>query len=779
MNKRLFPSLLVVAVMFGLQPVAALSSEPAAEPVAPSSLVETGESAEIVAAPPDAVETTASDQPVIQVPAPVREVDLAVGSAKVPPATAGERPPARIIRGSDRMIAAPATPAAVAVANAGPPAALNFDRAPVAEVVHAVFGHILGVDYIVHEPLPGTITLATQSPIPPDQILLVIESVLQANGIAVAADSRGLYHVGTPAALRGIVSPPRVVQAGRLPPGAGTVIVPLQFIGAAEMAEILRPVAPAEAFVRVDTLRNLLILVGGRAQIEGWLELVSTFDVDILAGMSVGVFPLRHATVREVQAALQLMSPGASAAAAAPAAQGSGAPASAAGALGAPSQSPQAVQHPLFGALRILPIERINSILVVTPRAAYLDQAREWIERLDRPADGGDDVRLYVYPVQNGNAAHLAAVLGSLFGGGEGAATAQAESPVAPGLRSASAATTAPSAQTSSSGGSALPAAAGAAQASALTQASFASGARVVADPLNNAILIYGSRSEYDKIEAALRRLDLAPTQVLIEASIVEVTLRDELSYGLQWYFRDSTRGGLSGSGSFNPNTSGDIGPSQPGFSYTLTGPLGDVRAVLNALADKSLVRIISSPTLMVLDNHTAAIQVGDQQPVFTTETITDGGVRSQGIEYKDTGVDLSVTPSVNAGDTVTMSILQSVTDVGPIDSATQQRSFQRRQVASRVAVRSGDSVVLGGLIRENTTRGKGGVPILHELPLIGPLFGTTSENTGRTELLVIVTPRVIRSEDDARDVSRELRERMRGLQQIRLPAEEPQRTPQ
>jgi general secretion pathway protein D len=290
---------------------------------------------------------------------------------------------------------------------------------------------------------------------------------------------------------------------------------------------------------------------------------------------------------------------------------------------------------------------------------------------------------------------------------------------------------------------------------------------RIVGDDLNNAVLIYAPPAEFRKIQETLKRLDLPATQVLIEATIVEVTLADELQYGLQWYFTDSPRDGLRGTGQLNLNQQGGIGPLQPGFSYTLTNALGQVRAVLNALADKSLIRVISSPSLMVLDNHTAAIAVGDQQPIRSTESITEGGLRTTSIEYKDTGVLLTVTPSVNSGDVVSMNINQSVTDVGAIDTATGQRAFLQRQIGSRVAVRSGDALVLGGLIRDNTTGGSRGIPFLSSIPVLGALFGTKTQSVARTELLVVITPRVIRSAHDAREVSNEMRDRMRGFRSL------------
>jgi general secretion pathway protein D len=292
------------------------------------------------------------------------------------------------------------------------------------------------------------------------------------------------------------------------------------------------------------------------------------------------------------------------------------------------------------------------------------------------------------------------------------------------------------------------------------------SGVRVVADEENNALLIYATGKEFAKIEAALKRLDVVATQVIIEASILEVRLTDELRYGLEWTFKNSVGDDYSGFGQLI-TTGRDVAAIVPGFSYTVTNGVGDISAVLNALAEKSLINVISTPSVMVLDNHTASIHVGDQVPVETSTTVTDGGNQIQSIDFRDTGVKLSVTPSVNAGGMVVMDISQSVTDVGEIDLATGQRSFLERNIESRVAVRTDESVVLGGLIRENASTGKSGVPWLVDIPVVGNLFGSTDNSDRRTELLVIITPRVLFNEADLREVSREMRERMRHFDLI------------
>lgn len=650
--------------------------------------------------------------------------------------------------------------------------AFRFEDAPLVDVVHVIMRDILKVDYLIHSPLSGNVTLATRGDVSADQAAYLLESALQANGAAMARDARGVYHIGKPEALANIVAAPRLA-GGVLPPGSGTVIIPLQYIGANEMAAILRPLLPPNALVRVDTVRNLLVVAGSRTQAEGWIDIVSTFDVDLLKGMSVGVFPLKNASAREVDSALKLMISGGGTAAS-PARQGN-APTGAAPSAGSQAAGGSlADSNPFFGAIRVMPIERINSLLVVTPRAAYLEEARQWIERLDRPGTNASEPQLHIYPVRNGSAKHLAEVLNGIFGGEPRQATTQATTPgVAPGLTPVTASSgIGQQAAGSLAGSGAL--ASSSSVSSSQTRVSAASttaqGARVIADELNNAVLIYSLPSEYAKIEAALKRLDLAPTQVLIEASIIEVTLGDDLQYGLQWYFNDKARGGLSGAGALSSVSGGSsvaggaLGIPASGFSYTLRNSIGQVRAVLTALAEKSLVKVISSPSLMVLDNHTAGIAVGDQQPIRSSETVTSGGNVSTSIQYKDTGVNLQVTPSVSAENIVTMQINQAVTDVGARDEATGQRSFLQRQIVSKVAVRSGETLVLGGLIRDNETTGKSGVPLLSAVPVVGALFGTHTRNAGRTELLVVITPRVVRSDIDVRDLGMELRERMKSF---------------
>lgn len=668
-----------------------------------------------------------------------------------------------LMRGTDRMLAQPKVRPGVSLS--GEAVSLQFEQAPIADVIHAIYGDVLGLPYVITQSVTGTVTLRTARPLERKQVLPVMESLLAANGFAAVQDSAGVFHIGTAEAVRDVA--PALSLPGADASGKRIMVVPLQFIGAAQMAEILEPVARPESIVRVDGFRNLLLLAGTTTQLEGWMEIVRLFDVNVLQGMSVGLFPLQHLSVQEVEAALRLVmsEEGGGAAAAAPArrapsaqpsaAQGNAAAQGGGSALGAPVSLGGALE----GVVRFIGIERMNALLVVSPRAHYLDEVRKWIERFDVRRDNLMEPRLFVYPVQNGTATHLASLLSAVFGGSGGGGASAVGSGVAPGL-----------AQTSVGGSlsgamSAPEATSSGVQTATVSGIELKPDVRIVADEHNNAILIHASAHEYHKIERALRDLDRAPTQVLIEASIIEVTLNDELKYGLQWFFHGGLGSTYSGQGGLNLRQTGEIAALQPGFSYSITRGAGDVRAVLNALADKSLLKVISSPSVLVLDNQTAKIHVGDQQPIRSSTSFSDNGNQiTSSIEYKDTGVQLSVTPSVNAGGMVSMDVSQVVTDVGNVDTATDQRSFMQRYISSKIAARSGETVVLGGLIRDNDSDGRQGVPGLHEIPVFGNLFGATTRTRVRTELLVTLTPRVLESEADLRAIGDELRQKMRAV---------------
>jgi general secretion pathway protein D len=301
---------------------------------------------------------------------------------------------------------------------------------------------------------------------------------------------------------------------------------------------------------------------------------------------------------------------------------------------------------------------------------------------------------------------------------------------------------------------------------------------RIVADTRNNALLIYATAKEYEAVKAALEKLDIVPLQVLIEATIAEVTLNDTLKYGLEWFFdvgNHTITFNTSNVATSNPAPNNLIFTQLPGLSWLFA--TSDVRVVLNALTAITDVNVISSPTLLVLDNEPARLQVGDQVPIAVRSaqslTNVDAPIVNE-IEYRDTGVILDIIPHVNSSGLVVLDIVQEVSDVGATSAAAGTTvtegitpTISQRRVASTVAVNTGETVALGGLIRDLDTQSVTGVPLLSDIPILGNLFKTTSNIKRRTELLVLLTPRVVRNSGDARTITEELRQRLHAVQNL------------
>jgi general secretion pathway protein D len=426
-----------------------------------------------------------------------------------------------------------------------------------------------------------------------------------------------------------------------------------------------------------------------------------------------------------------------------------------------------------------MPIERMNAVLVIAGDAGYLQSVGNWVRRLDRAVSStASGSQIYVYHVRNGRAGELAELLGAVFGGEERRPRRRlSETGVAPTLEavsmeSASEGTEAEvGAGTGASGVPRLnrPETRPSQQVfSADGESDIAGGegpgVRFIADERNNAIVIVATPTQYELARATLERLDIVPLQVLIEVTIAEVTLDDDLRYGLQWFFE---------SGNFSATLSnfesGLASSIFPGFNAVFDS--GHARSVLSALAQVTDVKVVSSPQLMVLDNQIARLHVGDQVPVATQAavSITDPDAPIvNSVELVDTGVILEVTPRVNSSGLVTLEVVQDVSDaVTTTTSDIDSPTIEQRTIQTSVAVQSGQTVALGGLIRDRLEDTDGGVPLFKDIPLVGNAFKTKDRTSRRTELLVLITPNVLRDSHEARLITDELRERLVGLRQL------------
>jgi general secretion pathway protein D len=657
-----------------------------------------------------------------------------------------------IERGSGVFSAPPAGRSRATVAtDAAGEITLNVVDAELREVVRLVLEDALGASYVIDPAVAGRITIQTTRPLPAEDLVPTLDAVLRMNGAALV-QSGDLYQVVPieQALTSGPLTDVRPLPAARLP-GFGVVVVPVRFVAAGALAEILQPFAPPGGAIQVDAARNLLLLAGSSEQLATLQELVAIFDVDWLSGMSFGLFPLE--TAEAAQLALELEQ-----------------------VFGA------AAEGPLAGIVRVIPIERLNAVLVVSTQPAYLDQAETWVERLDREGEG-DEPEIYVYNVQNARATNLAEVLGEIFAART--TTVGEPSLLAPGLEPVELGSTSgfelgaretldeeeeelPEARerggtrTQARGRTAVRPLATASSLAQTTGTGVEDEIRIIADDTTNSLVIQAKPREYRKIRDALEKLDVLPLQVLIEATIAEITLNDQLQYGVEWFFR---------SGDFRFTQGSELMPPSlfPGFSALFSSD--DIRVVLNALERVTDVDVISSPQLLVLDNQTARLQVGDQVPITTQQATSVGDADApivNSVELRDTGVILTVTPRVNANGLVILEIQQEVSDVvetaGETTSERTTPTINQRQISSTVAVQSGETVALGGLITDDRQRTRSGLPILSRIPILGALFGTRTNDYRRTELLVLLTPSVIGSQAEARAATDELRRRMRGV---------------
>ena len=605
---------------------------------------------------------------------------------------------------------------------------LNFENADLREVVKTILSDILMESYIMDPRVSGSITMHTKRPIPKSAVLPTLETVLRMSGAVLLRQEDGVVQV-LPANMAGKGNlTPRLGDVNKpLPNGYSIQIVPLKFIGATDMVKLLEPLQPEAGAIRIDLIRNLLILSGTEPELRHMFETIDMFDVDWLAGMSVGIFTLQNVEIKTITGELEKV-------------------------FGDKSSGP------LAGVLRLIPIDRLNALLVVTPQAKYLDTARTWIERLDRSGVGGGGPRLFVYQVQNGRAEQLAQLVNDVFSKSSVAKTARAAS-LAPGLTPAevksSDARPAPTAVAPAPSTSSI----------AANSLDLPQNIRVIADTDNNALLILASGEDYEKIEIALRKLDVVPRQVLIEVTIAEITLKDELSYGLEWYMKSGSRI----SGQLDTGASG-IAKLAPGLAYSWTSKTGDITAILNMLASDSKLKIVSSPHITVADNQKASIQVGDQVPTITqtqSATGTTTGVISS-VQYLNTGVLLNVTPRVNAGGLVTLEINQEISNASKTTSSSiDSPTIQKRSAQSTVTVQSNETFVLAGLIKEENSSSSDGLPYLSRIPLLGGLFGAQSESENRTELIILITPRVLHTVAQASEVTEAYRSRMSGLEEM------------
>ncbi|MDR6290880.1 general secretion pathway protein D [Inquilinus ginsengisoli] len=648
--------------------------------------------------------------------------------------------------GTDGVPSPAATTSPIVISGQG--AQINFENADIRDFLKAVLADTLGSSYSVDPKVQGTATVSSSSAITRQDLLATVETVLRMNGAAMISEGAGYRIVPANEAAGGRV----MVQLGGdptpLPAGYGVSIIPLRFVQAATIGPLISPIANSN-MVRTDPTRNLVVVSGPSSDRAAVAEMIASFDVDAMRGVSAGLFPLHRSDpasiIVELRSVFKL------------------------GAEGTPMQ----------GGIDFIPVRRLNAVMVVARQPARLRQAETWINRLDQGDKQG--TQLYVYRVENGTAENLASIMSQFMGGGRGGTSSSGDSStVAPGLQAQTASTG--TALPSRNDGSAMDTGAIMSAGDKLGILSNDltdmvgggagggtgggigrgpdpfDGARIVANKERNSLMVMATPEAWRKIEAAIRLMDTPQYQVLIEATIAEVTLTDTLRYGVHYWLESGNF-----SSAFTQNSIFGVNPQVPGFNFIISS--GNFRVILDALAAVTNVKVVSSPSLAVLDNQTAQLKVGDQVPVITRQqqsTDNPDAPIVNNVEYRDTGVILQVTPRINPDGQVNLDIRQEVSNVV---EGTEDRggnpTISQREVGTSVSVASGQTVILGGLISDRQSRGNSGIPVLRDIPLVGNLFSGVNNSDQRTELVILITPKVIRNAVDAKAVAEEFRSRM------------------
>ncbi|WP_286917365.1 MULTISPECIES: type II secretion system secretin GspD [Pseudomonas] len=688
-------------------------------------------------------------------------------------ATAARR---QITRGNQTFVRGPAPAANTpkGAAQTSGDIVFNFTDQPIEAVINSVMGDLLHENYSIAQGVKGNVSFSTSQPVNKQQALSILETLLSWTDNAMIRQGD-----------RYVILPSNQAVAGKLVPqmpvskpssGLSARLFPLRYISATEMQKLLKPFARDNAFLLVDPARNVLSLAGTPDELANYQDTIDTFDVDWLKGMSIGVYGLQRATVGELMPELQKM-------------------------FGPDSGMP------LAGMVRFLPIERTNSVVAISSQPQYLSEVGDWIHTIDE--GGGNEPQMYVYDVRNMKATDLAKYLRQIYGNGQIKDDSAAK--VAPGLRTRSLSSlngnggmggTASTGmggmgqgqgmgngnlqsqvqdgeedsgeegldETTDEGGLE----GGTAGAESGTAKSLDEGTRITAQKSSNQLLIRTRPAQWAEIEAAIKRLDNAPMQVQIETRILEVSLSGELDLGVQWYL--GRLAGNSGSTTV-ANTAGSQGALGGGGAglgaadslfYSFVS--SNLQFALHALETSGRTQVLSAPSLVVMNNQQAQIQVGDNIPISQTTVNTNtSDTTLSSVEYIQTGVILDVVPRINPGGLVYMDIQQQVSDAdnnGSADSNGNPR-ISTRSVSTQVAVQSGQTVLLGGLIKQDNSDTVSAVPYLGRVPGLRWLFGNTSKSKNRTELIVLITPRVVTSNSQARQVTDDYRQQLQLIKPL------------
>jgi general secretion pathway protein D len=622
---------------------------------------------------------------------------------------------------------------------------VNFENADIREVVQSILGNTLGENYVIDPNVAGSVTVSSARKLTRDELVPALEVILQMNGAALVRD-KGHYRVTLEAsAVAG------TADVGEGQPGYGISILPLRHVSAQTLISLIDGFGARPGSVRAERARNLLVVLGNSADRKAAIETALTFDADWMRDQSVAVLPLQHSKPEAVIPELERIF------------------SSREGGVGS-------------DLVQFIPMQRLRAVLVVSPRNNVIQTARTWVRRLDTE-DPDLTADVHVYRVKYRDATKLAGLLNGLFSGQGGTSTETPNGQVEPGSEPITT-----EGMTSGFSNSNNPNStqdqqtpgqqqnqpsdliAGPDTSSGLnpaivgtpspgTEGPNGGGVRIQADVANNSLVIFANTEMTQRIIKALERIDVPQLQVAINVTMAELRLTDELRFGIQYYLKTH-----HGTASLFSGLTNTITQTAPGFNFVF-GSAASPDAIIDAFDGITDVQVLSSPSLVVVENEVAKFQVGDQIPIVTrtvtsTENINDV---SNEVEYRDTGIILNIKPRIADNGVVTLDIGQEISNVAA-GGNTLTPTISNRAIKSSIAVVDGQTVMLGGLIGEAGARERAGVPGVSRVPGIGYLFGRRRYANQRTELIILIKPSVIRGSEDAQHVADDLRSRLWGL---------------
>ncbi|MFK2893441.1 type II secretion system secretin GspD [Dyella flagellata] len=681
----------------------------------------------------------------------------------------------------------------------------NFENQPVQAVVKAILGDLLHENYTIVPGVQGNISFSTSEPVDSSQAMPILETLLSwTHNALVKTDGR--Y----------VVMPEKDAVAGNVAPSLGAAapaggmqarLFPLHYIAADQMQKLLKPFARPDSILLVDNARNVLVVSGTPDELANYSRTIRTFDVDWLRGMSVGVFNLQHATVEDLMPQLDgMFGPKGDTPLAG---MFRFIPIKRTNALVVISTQPSYLTEvgnwiakiDLGGGnepqLYVYDVRNIGAADLAHYLAQiYTDNGGGSSDRGGSVAPGaGGATTLGIGNNAGGNSSGMGSTGGGFGSSGTGASGGQQNGLSSGGLGGTG--------SNSYSGGGGIGGGGigggtgingvgmngGLANGQSQDQgySSKDGSIRIGSVSANNQLLVRVRPAQWQEMLGVIKQLDVAPLQVQIETRVFEVALTGDFQFGVQWYLQGLANGQKNSSGGFTPgnpfshrqiglgggvDSNGNYGNSYTGqpLFYSFLSSSGKFQVALNALETSGNTKTLSAPSLVVLNNQVAHITVGNQIPVNQTyyNGLGTTGSTVGEVQYISTGVILDVQPRVNPGGLIYLNVDQVVSTPSNTTNAQGNYTIANRQIATQLSVQNGQTVLLGGLIQQVDSNGDTGVPWLSRVPLLGKLFGTTNKSKNRTELIVLITPRVITNSDDAKQITDEYQEKFQSLAPLR-----------